>query len=150
MILDGKKSPDFTAIDLAQIAFAGNHLLYVAQASDGRHLVIDGTPRQAWGSVKSLRVSPDGGHYAYIAEKSGHKLVVADRKEGLPRRDVQDLMLFDGGQVAYFADGGTLVVGDQEITSEANRLRKRPSDHSNVAARRKRVEPGNLLFPALP
>ncbi len=119
IILDGKKGPDLTAIDLEQLVFAGNHLLYVAQDWNGWHLVINDKPRAAaYESIESLKVSRDGGHYAYIAQKAGKKMVVADRAEGPPHGMIEQLVILEGGKVAYFADG-TLILDGKEITTEA-------------------------------
>jgi WD40-like Beta Propeller Repeat len=151
MILDGKKGPDFNAIDGKQVRFAGNHLLYVAQDADGWHLVVNDKPRNAvYESISSLQVSPDGGHYTYIAERSGKKMVVADRTEGAPHSTIDALTILDSGTVSYSADGA-VYIGDKLITSEAKSGSIANSLDSSAAGmhrRGRRSNPAELPYSA--
>ncbi len=119
MVLDGKKSEDYLRIEPTEVAFAGDRLLFAGNLSDGCHLVINETPGAVYDSVESLQVSSNGKHYAYVAHMPEGSLLVIDGTEGkhYPKR-YSSIILTDEGAVAYITDEGTLIVDDQEITSD--------------------------------
>ncbi|MBS1850929.1 MAG: PD40 domain-containing protein [Acidobacteria bacterium] len=133
MYLDGVKGPDLESIDLKQVAFVNDHLVYAAVTPDQvSHLVVDNKIGPAYASLTSLRVSDDGKHYAFIAATKGGWMVVVDGVPGTPRafagNGLHDMILSPNGRVAFVGDvhlGGrvenitqALFVDDREISRE--------------------------------
>ena len=140
MVVDGKRSPPYAAIDKYQIVFGGNRLAYAAQTADQKwHVVIDGKPGPAYAAVDALQWSGDGTHYTFIGRHNRqNSVVVIDGKEGKQYPDNSSGTGIDGvsitanGHVAYRAQGlgsrgmplGNILVLDQkEITREAINFR---------------------------
>lgn len=114
MVLDGVKSPAWHGIDFSQTVLTGNRFYYVAQpATDLKwHLVVDGKIGAAYDTIANLKVTPDGAHYAFIANRFSaapgaaggrFQLVVVDGVEGRTERDVSDLEQAPDGRVSYMA-----------------------------------------------
>jgi hypothetical protein len=107
MVVDGTKSPTYRAFDLRQTALVGKRLIYVAQtAADQKwHAVVDGKVGPAYDTIMSLKVTPDGAHYAFVIEKRSATArtaaVVVDGVEGASEREISDLEQAPDGRVAY-------------------------------------------------
>ncbi len=70
MFLDGVKSPAYNFIDVGQVAFVAEKLVYIAQTNDHQwHLVVNDNPGPAYGGLKNLLVNDDSSHYAFIAAR---------------------------------------------------------------------------------
>jgi hypothetical protein len=105
MIVDGVKSAPYAAIDFSQAFLKGKRLVYVAQTADQQwHAVVDGKPSPGYVQISSLQVTPDGAHYAYLANSGGPLKTVAvvdgveSKGAGL---GVQELELAPDGRFAY-------------------------------------------------
>jgi len=129
MVADGVKGPPYRAIDVAQTLLNGKRLVYVAQTADQLwHAVVDGKPGPGYVSITSLKLTPDGAHYGYLAIRAG------GGGPGLPMLSVavvdgvesKAYLRIDGaleqapdGRVAYVAattpSDGRLVVAGQDI-----------------------------------
>jgi hypothetical protein len=144
MFLDGVKSPPYAQIDLRQVAFAADNLLYAAMTADHKwHMVVNNKPGPAYDSLglagpfdTSLQLSDDGRHYAFIARNGGTSVVVADGVPGTPRRNLgnglHNLAIASNGRVAYTGYSGTgpngttgpykepLFVGDRQVAPETS------------------------------
>ena len=109
MVVDGVKSPAYRALDMSQAALNGKRLFYVAQtASDQKwHAIVDGKMGPAYDTIRSLKVTPDGAHYAFIIEKRSPTArpaaVVVDGAEGATEREIPELEQAPDGRVAYMA-----------------------------------------------
>jgi len=112
MVVDGVKSPGYRSFDLRQTALNGKRLVYVAQTTADMkwHLVVDGKAGPAYDSITSLKLTPDGAHYAFIANRRSTgpgaavarvALVVVDGVEGPSEREISDLEQAPDGRVAY-------------------------------------------------
>lgn len=130
VFLDGVKSPLYRLIDLNQIAFAGEKLIYAAQTADQKwHMVVNDQSGPAYDTVQSLLVNEDNKHYAFITQASAGQQVVVDGVPGTVRgragNGIQYLTIASNGRVAYVWDipvttGGrsaseALVVDDKEV-----------------------------------
>ena len=121
MVADGVKGPNFPNLDLGQTVLEGHRLAYLAQTPDQKwRVVIDEKQGPLYDSIKSLKMTPDGAHYAYFALRSVTWKTVVDGVEGKPYGSLSDLELAPDGRVAFMATrqgNGTplLVVGGQEI-----------------------------------
>jgi hypothetical protein len=141
MVVDGKRSPAYVAIDLNQVLFAGNRLAYAAQTADQKwHAVIDGEPGPAYETINALQWNGDGTHYTFIGRHDRqNSVVVVDGKEGKKYPDnssgmgIDALSLTANGHMAYRAQslggghslllGNILVLDQKEITREAINFR---------------------------
>jgi hypothetical protein len=109
MVVDGVKSPSYQALDMTQAELNGKRLIYVAQTPGDQkwHAVVDGKVGPAYDSILSLKVTPDGAHYAYIISKrtatARSAAVVIDGVEGATEREISDLEQAPDGRVAYMA-----------------------------------------------
>ena len=109
MVVDGVKSPSYKGLDMSQAALNGKRLFYVAQtAADQKwHLIVDGKAGPAYDTIRSLKVTPDGAHYAFIIEKRSPTArpaaVVIDGVEGATEREITELEQAPDGRVAYMA-----------------------------------------------
>ena len=109
MVVDGVKSPSYRALDMSQAELNGKHLIYVAQtAADQKwHVIMDGKAGPAYDTIRSLKVTPDGAHYAFIIEKRSPTArpaaVVIDGVEGATEREITELEQAPDGRVAYMA-----------------------------------------------
>jgi len=109
MVVDGVKSPLYRGLDMSQAALNGKRLIYVAQtATDQKwHTIVDGKAGPAYDTIRSLKVTPDGAHYAFIIEKRSPTArpaaVVIDGVEGATEREISDLEQAPDGRVAYMA-----------------------------------------------
>ena len=132
MMFDGVKSPGYRAIDFRQTALRGKRLVYVAQTADQQwHAVVDGKAGPGFAMISSLLLTPDGAHYAYLANRSGvgalQAFAVIDGVESKAYYGVSDLEQAPDGRVAYVAatkagdptghggGAGALFVGGQEL-----------------------------------
>jgi hypothetical protein len=111
MYLDGAKSQNYSSIDVRQVAFVNDHLVYAAYTPTQKwHMYVDDRPGPAYDSVSSLVVSEDNKHYAFIAGVSGGKMAVVDGVAGPVHKSiangVHDLVIAANGRVAYLADEG--------------------------------------------
>jgi hypothetical protein len=138
VFLDGVKSPDYRTVDLRQVAFAGEKLVYAAEATDQKwHMVVNDKPGPAYDSVSSLEVSDDNQHYAFIGRNGSNSVVVADGVPSNPRPNfngtglgIHNLVIASNGRVAYLgytikpgareASGESLFVGDQQVSPETS------------------------------
>lgn len=109
MVVDGVKSPSYRALDFRQAVLTGKRLIYVAQtAADHKwHVIVDGKAGPAYDTIRSLKVTPDGAHYAFIIEKRSPAArpaaVVIDGVEGATEREITELEQAPDGRVAYMA-----------------------------------------------
>jgi len=109
MVVDGVKSPSYRSLDMSQAALNGKRLIYVAQtAADQKwHAIVDGKVGPAYDTIRSLKVTPDGGHYAFLIEKRSATArtaaVVIDGVEGATEREIPELEQAPDGRVAYMA-----------------------------------------------
>jgi hypothetical protein len=103
MFLDGVKSPAYNSIDVGQVAFVGEKLVYIAQSGDHQwHLVVNDKPGSAYGGLKNLLVNDDSSHYAFIAAASGSGWGVGvDGVLGAPRGDIRNMVIASNGRVTY-------------------------------------------------
>lgn len=107
MVVDGVKSPAYRALDFSQAALIGKRLIYVAQtpADQKWHAVVDGKVGPAYDSILSLKVTPDGAHYAFIISKRSATArtaaVVSDGVEGATEREISELEQAPDGRVGY-------------------------------------------------
>jgi hypothetical protein len=130
MFLDGVKSPVYRTIDMNQVAFVGDKLVYAAQTNDGKwHMVVNDKPGPGYETITSLLLNADDKHYAYIGTTGAGHQVVVDGVPGTVRthagNGVQYLTIALNGRVAYVWDktiaaGGrntsqALVVDDKEV-----------------------------------
>lgn len=111
MYLDGVKSQNYNSMDLRQVAFVNDHLIYAANtAAQKWHMYVDDRPGPAYDSVSSLVVSEDNKHYAFVAGVAGGKVVVTDGVAGPIHKfignGVHDLVIASNGRVAYLSDEG--------------------------------------------
>jgi hypothetical protein len=109
LFLDGVKSLGFPIIDVNQMAFVGEKLVYVAQTTDQKwHMVVNATPGPGYDKISSLLLSHNDAHYAFIAQNSGGHVVVVDGVAGPPRahggNGVHDLTLASNGRCGYIWD----------------------------------------------
>jgi hypothetical protein len=133
MVLDSGKGAPMMNIDLNQVAFVNEQLIYAGMISDHNwHVVVNDKLGPEYQEVQSLRVTPDGKHYAFIANVKGSYMVVVDGKAGTLRQlsgnHIYDLTLASNGRVAFVGDlplGGdtshgmaTLFVDDREISRD--------------------------------
>ncbi len=109
MMVDGVKSPSYKGLDMTQAVLNGKRLFYVAQtpADQKWHLVVDGKAGPAYDTIRSLKVTPDGAHYAFIIEKRSPTArpaaVVIDGVEGVTEKEISELEQAPDGRVAYMA-----------------------------------------------
>lgn len=107
MFLDGVKSPAYAEIDPRQVAFVGEKLVYAARTKDQQwHVVENNKPGPAYNAIRSLNVSDNDQHYAFIANGGNAGIVVADGVPGTPRAVGtfgigRDLVVASNGRVAY-------------------------------------------------
>jgi hypothetical protein len=135
VFLDGAKSQDYRTVDLAQVAFVGENLVYAAQTGDDKwHMFVNHKPGPAYDSVKSLELSDDNRHYAFIGgQNGGNSVVVADGVPGTPRPGgglgIHGLVIASNGRVAYLGytlngrgdpSSESLFVGDQQVSPETS------------------------------
>lgn len=107
MFLDGVKSPGYLGIDTKQAAFVGEKLVYTATTFNQQiHVVENSKPGPAYNAVRSLNVSDNDQHYAFIANGGNSGIVVADGVPGTPRAVGtfgigRDLVVASNGRVAH-------------------------------------------------
>jgi hypothetical protein len=131
VFLDGAKSRDYRTVDLRQVAFVGENLVYAAQTGDDKwHMFVNNNPGPAYDSVTSLELSDDNRHYAFIGgQNGGNSVVVADGVPGTPRPGgglgIHGLVIASNGRVAYLGytlsgrgdpSSESLFVGDQQVS----------------------------------
>ena len=156
MVLDGVKSPEYRAIDLNQTVLNGNRLIYVAQTADQKwHLVADGKPGLAYDMISSLLVTPDGAHYAHLANLSGvgaqQAMAVVDGVASPRYYGVADLELAPDGRAAYVAvttqgnpgghggASGELMVGGLRVANTLTWNGAKPGGYSAAGYKSQRV-----------
>ena len=134
VFLDGAKSPDYREVDLRQVAFVGENLVYAALTGDQKwHMVVNHKPGPAYDSVTSLELSDDNQHYAFIGTNASNSVVVADGVPGTPRPGgglgIHGLVIASNGRVAYLGytlngrgdpSSESLFVGDQQVSPETS------------------------------
>ena len=108
MVVDGVNSPAYRAVDFTQTALNGKRLVYVAQTADQKwHAVVDGKPGPGYVAIRELKLTPDGLHYAYLADRpvpgGRNSLAVIDGVEGTPYFSTVELEQAADGRVAYAA-----------------------------------------------
>ena len=133
VFLDGVKGPAFDTIDVKQIAFVGEKLVYAAYTKDQKwHMVVNNVAGPAYAAVQSLTVNEENNHYAYIVTTVGGQMVVADGVPGPVRprfaNGVTYLTVASNGRVGYLGFkaespghvSGTqvLYVDEKEISSD--------------------------------
>ena len=103
MFLDGVKSPEYNFIDVGQVAFVAEKLVYIAQTNDHKwHLVVNDEPGPAYGGLKNLQVNDDSSHYAFIGSTGGLGWGVGvDGVLGAPRGIIDNMFIASNGRVAY-------------------------------------------------
>jgi hypothetical protein len=107
MFLDGVRSPAYNFIDVGQVAFVAENLIYIAQTNDHKwHMVVNNKPGATYDGVKNLLVNDDSSHYAFIgaAGASGWGVGV-DGVLGAPRGDIRNMVIASNGRVAYTTAG---------------------------------------------
>jgi hypothetical protein len=110
MFLDGVKSPVYREIDPKQVAFVGEKLVYAARTQDEKwHVVENNKPGPVFAGIRSLNVSDNDQHYAYIGGGGAGAVVVADGVPGTPRAVGtfgigRDLVIASNGRVAYVVE----------------------------------------------
>jgi hypothetical protein len=133
MFLDGVKSPAYAEIDTKQMAFVGEKLVYAARTQDQKwHVVENTTPGPAFDAIRSLNLSDNDQHYAYIGGGGTTATVVADGVPGTPRAVGtfgigRDLAVASNGRVAYVANAPAanglgmaqgLIIDDKLVASD--------------------------------
>jgi hypothetical protein len=133
VFLDGVKGPAFDTIDVKQIAFVGEKLVYAAYTKDQKwHMVVNNVVGPAYAAVQSLTVNEENNHYAYIVTTVGGQMVVADGVPGpiRPRfaNGVTYLTVASNGRVGYLgfkaespghiSGSQVLYVDEKEISSD--------------------------------
>ncbi len=119
MFLDGVKSPVYATIDLNQIAFVGEKLVYAAQTQDQKwHMVVNDKPGPGYDAVGWLQLNEEDKHYAFIASTGGGQMVVTDGVPGPVRMQVANgltyLTIASNGRVAYLAYQGSGPTGHSD------------------------------------
>ncbi|MGH9708667.1 MAG: hypothetical protein ACRD5R_18115 [Candidatus Acidiferrales bacterium] len=107
MFLDGVKSPAYNFIDVGQVAFVAEKLIYIAQSNDHKwHVVVNDKPGPAYDGVKNLLLNDDSSHYAFIGAAGGSGWGVGvDGVLGAPRGDIRNMVIASNGRVAYTTAG---------------------------------------------
>jgi hypothetical protein len=106
---DGKKGPDLAGVDMKQMNFVGEKLVYAAQTPDTKwHMFVDDKPGPAYDKVTNLTLSTNDLHYAFIAQAAGKQLVSADGVAFTPRvtysgAGLRDMVVASNGRVGYIA-----------------------------------------------
>jgi WD40 repeat protein len=108
MVIDGVNSPTYRALDFTQTALNAKRLVYVAQTADQKwHVVVDGKPGPAFDTIRELTLTPDGAHYAYLANRAGvgarQAVAVVDGVESPAYYGTTALEQAADGRVAYHA-----------------------------------------------
>ncbi|HET9401741.1 MAG TPA: hypothetical protein VFO34_12410 [Candidatus Acidoferrales bacterium] len=131
--LDGKKSSDLADVDVNQMNFVGEKLVYAAQTPNTKwHVFVDDKPGPAYDKVSNLTLSNNDLHYAFIAQLAGKQLVSADGVAFTPRTTyagagLNNLVIASNGRVGYtgsIAKGSTgqyattLFVNDEIVSQE--------------------------------
>ncbi len=102
MVVDGEPGPAFAGIDIGQVRVRGDRVAYVGTTADRKkRVVVDGTPSAAYDDVRSLLMTDDGAHYAFIGMRDLVHHLVIDGVEGPPGPPPGGLSLGPNGQVAY-------------------------------------------------
>ena len=133
VFLDGVKGPAFDALDMKQIAFVGEKLVYAGYTKDQKwHMVVNNVPGPAYAAVQSLTLNEDNNHYAYVVTTVGGQMVVLDGVPGPVRQrfanGITYLTVASNGRVGYLGFkaespghiSGTqvLYVDEKEISSD--------------------------------
>jgi hypothetical protein len=133
VFLDGVKGPAFDTLDMKQIAFVGEKLVYAAHTKDQQwHMVVNNVPGPGYAAVLSLTVNQDNNHYAYVVTTVGGQMVVTDGVPGPVRprfaNGVTYLSVASNGRVGYLGFKGetpghvsgtqVLYVDEKEISSD--------------------------------
>jgi len=131
--LDGKKSSDLAGVDVNQMNFVGEKLVYAAQTPDTKwHMFVDDKPGPAYDKITSMTLSSNDLHYAFVAQLAGKQLVSADGVAFTPRATyagagLNNLVVASNGRVGYtgsIAKGSTgqyattLFVNDEIVSQE--------------------------------
>jgi hypothetical protein len=103
MFLDGVKSPAYNFIDVSQVAFVAEKLIYIAQSNDHKwHVVVNDKSGPAYDGAKNLLVNDDNSHYAFIGAVDGSGWAVGvDGILGAPRGNIAKMVIASNGRVAY-------------------------------------------------
>ncbi|HEV8195571.1 MAG TPA: hypothetical protein VGP87_02935 [Gemmatimonadales bacterium] len=133
MFLDGVKSPAYTSIDLRQVVFVGDRLVYVASTADHKwHAVVNTTPGPGYDRLASLQLSDNGQHFALIGSNGAASAIITGGATGpappvITGTGVSDLVIASTGQVGYLGAAGTsphgplktpLYVGSQQVYAD--------------------------------
>jgi hypothetical protein len=106
MFLDGVKSPAYNSIDVGQVAFVGEKLIYIAQTNDKKwHLVVNDKQGPAYDGLKNLLVNDDSNHYAFVASTGGPWGVGVDGVLGAARGIIDRMSIASNGRVTYITVG---------------------------------------------
>ena len=109
VFLDGVKSPAYLTVDVRQMAFVGEKLIYAAQTNDHKwHMVVNANAGPAYDAISGLLLNHEDTHYAFITQGPGGHQVVVDGVAGPVRahggNGVHDLTLASNGRCAYIWD----------------------------------------------
>ncbi len=104
LVVDGKASPEFKAVELPLFSPDSRHFGYQAERADGKQVqIVDGKEGSEFQKISWFQFSPDGAHFAYSARRAaGKSVVIFDGNEGPEFEDVQRLTFSpDGRSFAY-------------------------------------------------
>lgn len=124
--LDGKKSPDLAGVDINQMNFVGEKLIYVAQTPDTKwHTFVDDKPGPAYDRISNLTLSDSDLHYAFIAQLADKQLVSADGVAFTPRATyagagINNLIVASNGRVGYTGSIAKGATGQYAMTLFVN------------------------------
>ena len=107
MFLDGVKSQEYNVIDVDQVAFVAEKLVYIAQTNDHKwHMVVNDKQGPTYDGLKNLLVNDDSSHYAFIGAAGGSGWGVGvDGVLGAPRGIIGTMFIASNGRVAYTTVG---------------------------------------------
>ena len=131
--IDGKKSSDLADVDVNQMNFVGEKLVYAAQTPDTKwHMFVDDKPGPAYDKISSMTLSNNDLHYAFIAQIATKQLVSADgvaftQRATYAGAGLNNLVVASNGRVGYTGSvvkgtGGqyvnSLFVNDDMVSQE--------------------------------
>lgn len=122
-VIDGKETAEHSDVRFDEI---GETLAPFIIATDvpGRCVVLDGKPGPVCAEISSVRISPDGRHFAYRALKGNDWVIRIDEKRELPG-DVNSVPVFssDSKRIGYVTSSGgkhTLLIDGQPIAEHGH------------------------------
>lgn len=116
LVVDGVKKGPYRAIDSRMIAVTNAHVIYAAQEMSGNwSVIVDGQAGKPRREVGSLAMSPNGAHYAYLADRT---TIVVDGRDAATAIDPTDLTVSNSGRFAFIdsdkaSDAKVLVLDGQ-------------------------------------